>query len=60
MLLLKITTPTMRMTHSWHPSPRRKNCFMNIDFLWCVYASERHEEKDDLTRYVSILRAGSD
>ncbi|XP_050699639.1 molt-inhibiting hormone-like [Eriocheir sinensis] len=33
----------------------RKNCFRNIDFLWCVYASERHAQKDDLTRYVSIL-----
>nr|AEM45616.1 moult inhibiting hormone XO preproprotein [Tuerkayana celeste] len=38
----------------------RKNCFMNFDFLWCVSASERLAEKDELTRFVTILRAGSE
>nr|AUN35183.1 MIH-VIH family peptide 1 [Metopograpsus thukuhar] len=37
----------------------RSNCFRNMDFLWCVYASERQAEKDELTRYVSILSAGN-
>nr|QOI58734.1 gonad-inhibiting hormone precursor [Lysmata vittata] len=36
----------------------RKNCFYNMDFLWCVYATERREELDQLNRSMSILRAG--
>ncbi|KAK7014125.1 hypothetical protein SK128_028369, partial [Halocaridina rubra] len=36
----------------------RENCFYNVDFLWCVYATERHGEIDQLNRWMSILKAG--
>ncbi|XP_066982368.1 molt-inhibiting hormone-like [Macrobrachium rosenbergii] len=36
----------------------RKDCFYNVDFLWCVYATERHGDVDQLNRWMSILRAG--
>nr|ANQ38670.1 MIH/VIH1 preproprotein [Chorismus antarcticus] len=36
----------------------KKDCFYNEDFLWCVYATERHGEVDQLNRWMSILKAG--
>nr|ACS35348.1 vitellogenesis-inhibiting hormone [Rimicaris kairei] len=36
----------------------RKECFFNVDFLWCVYATERHGDVEQLNRWMSILRAG--
>nr|ARN17964.1 MIH/VIH precursor [Caridion steveni] len=36
----------------------RKDCFYNVDFLWCVYATERHGDVEQLNRWMSILRAG--
>nr|AUN35184.1 MIH-VIH family peptide 2 [Metopograpsus thukuhar] len=35
----------------------RRNCFWNTDFLWCVNSTERHSQRDDLTRFVAILNA---
>nr|XP_045589407.1 molt-inhibiting hormone-like [Procambarus clarkii] len=34
----------------------RKDCFYNSDFLWCVYASERHQDLEQFKRWISILR----
>nr|AAK58133.2 prepro-gonad-inhibiting hormone [Nephrops norvegicus]QBX89053.1 molt inhibiting hormone [Nephrops norvegicus] len=36
----------------------KKDCFHNMDFLWCVYATERHGEIDQFRKWISILRAG--
>ncbi|KAG7161887.1 Gonad-inhibiting hormone-like [Homarus americanus] len=38
--------------------PTLKDCFHTMDFLWCVYATERHGEIDQFRKWVSILRAG--
>nr|QOI58508.1 gonad-inhibiting hormone precursor [Lysmata vittata] len=36
----------------------RKDCFYNEDFLWCVYATERYDDVEQLNRWMSILKAG--
>ncbi|XP_071548133.1 gonad-inhibiting hormone-like [Panulirus ornatus] len=36
----------------------KKNCFYNMDFQWCVYATERHGDMEHFKRWVSILSAG--
>nr|ANQ38671.1 MIH/VIH2 preproprotein [Chorismus antarcticus] len=36
----------------------RTNCFYNEDFLWCVIATQRKNDLDQMNRSMSILRAG--
>ncbi|XP_068232488.1 molt-inhibiting hormone-like [Palaemon carinicauda] len=36
----------------------RKNCFYNLDFMWCVHATERTDEIEHLNRAMSVIRVG--